>query len=253
MAVRACPLRRARGSRWKIKGVCVRSRLFPLVALSLWAWSQWAAAGVQEDFRMWGNLTAITKLGSLNPDLSRWRWWLEGQGRFRESGGVPDQSIARTGLGYALGDHISVWLGHAYIAGFPDAGGTDDEHRLWQQLSWSASRPWGDLSSRSRLEQRFLEGVEEAGWRFRELVRFSRPVIEGGPLSYVAWDEVFIHLNTVGPSIQSGFDQNRGFAGFGYAFTKEARAELGYLNQFISTQALDRMNHILSLNLYLNF
>ena len=248
-----CSLRHAPGSRLKFRGVCSRSRVFPLVALCLLLSSQCAAAGTQEDFRVWSNLTAITNLGSLNPDLSRWRWWLEGQGRFRESGGVPDQGLARTGLGYALAENVSVWLGYAYIAGFPDAGGTDDEHRLWQQLTWSASRPWGDVSSRARLEQRFLEGVDEAGWRFREQLRFSRPVIQGGPLSYVAWDEVFIHLNTVSPSIRSGFDQNRGFAGFGYAFNKEARAELGYLNQFIATQARDRMNHILSLSLFLTF
>jgi hypothetical protein len=213
----------------------------------------WYAAGAEEDFRAWGNVTAIGNLGALDPALARWRGWLEGQGRFRESAGAPDQAIARAGLGYAFAEGAAAWLGYAYVAGFTEAGATHDEHRLWQQLTWSESGAWADFSSRARLEQRFLERAGDTAWRFRELVRLSRPVIPDGPLSYVVWDEVFFHLNTVSPSIRGGFDQNRGFVGFGYALTREARAELGYLNQFISTQATDRMNHILSLTLFLNF
>jgi hypothetical protein len=80
-----------------------------------------AAAGTVEDFRIWGNVTAIAKLGSLDPRLDKWRWWMEGQGRFRDAGDALDQGLVRTGLGYALTDRASVWLGYAHIATFPEA------------------------------------------------------------------------------------------------------------------------------------
>jgi hypothetical protein len=220
-----------------------------------------AAAGTVEDFRIWGNVTAITKLGVLDSRLERWRWWMEGQGRFRDAGDALDQGLVRTGLGYALSDRASVWLGYAHVATFPEARKTLGEHRIWQQLTLTDSAPFGDLTSRSRLEQRFIQDTNPVEWRFREFVRFSRPIAEGSPFSFVVWDEVFVRLNSTTPTVRAGFDQNRGFAGIGYSFDESARLEVGYLNQLIQTFARTkttrrtdlRMNHILSMSLFLNF
>lgn len=213
--------------------------------------SSYGGAEPAQDFRLWGNITAITSLGALDPRLERFHWWMEGQGRFRDSGEVLDQGILRTGLGYALTDRTSAWIGYAYIPSLPQVGETLDEHRLWQQLAWSGSTFLGDLTSRTRLEQRFLEETNETAWRLRELIRLAWPVLRPFPLSLVLWNEVFVHLNS--PAIGSGFDQNRAFAGYGYSLTKHVRAEIGYLNQFIATEPDDRLNHILSLSLFLNF
>ena len=40
-----------------------------------------ALAEVQEDFRLWGNVTARGNFGFIDPDLKRWRWWMEAQPR----------------------------------------------------------------------------------------------------------------------------------------------------------------------------
>lgn len=210
------------------------------------------AADTVEDFRIWGNVTAITNLGLLDPSLGRYRWWMEGQGRFREAAGEADQALVRTGMGYAVMGQATVWLGYAYVAWYRAAGGVLDEHRPWQQFLWSESMPWGDLTSRSRLEQRFIEGLGNVSWRIREFVRFSRPIAQGSALGFVVWDEVFVHLNSVSPALQSGFDQNRAFAGLSYQLNKQVRAEIGYMNQFIRTEPENRVNHVLSLNFFLN-
>ena len=60
-----------------------------------------ALAEVQEDFRLWGNVTARGNFGFIDPDLKRWRWWMEAQPRSRESGKEMDQLLIRPGIGYA--------------------------------------------------------------------------------------------------------------------------------------------------------
>ncbi len=51
---------------------------------------------------------------------------------------------------------------------------------------------------------------------------------------------------------RTGFAQNRLFAGLAVKLG-EAKAEVGYLNQFLDGSGTDKMNHILSINLFLNF
>ena len=74
-------------------------------------------------------------------------------------------------------------------------------------------------------------------------------------LTLVAWDEVFIHLNSTDFGARSGFNQNRVFVGFGFKWdptTPTSRVEIGYLNQYINIGACpDRSNHILAVNFFL--
>ena len=218
------------------------------------------AAAVDEDFRIWENVTTIAKLGSIDPSLEQWRLWLESQGRFRNDGAIADQALGRAGVGYALSDNASVWLGYAHIATFPQDARTQHENRIWQQVLLTDKATFGNLTSRTRLEQRFIQNVNRVEWRLRQFVRFSHPLWENSPLSIVLWDEVFIRLNSTTPSTRFGFDQNRGFAGLGYAFNEKVRVEIGYMNQLVQSRVVSRreqkfdqrMNHILSVNMYLN-
>ncbi|MCC3244405.1 DUF2490 domain-containing protein [Methylocystis sp. WRRC1] len=219
------------------------------------------AIAAEEDFRVWENITAITNLGSLDPKLDKWRWWLEGQGRFRDDAGALDQSLARTAIGYQLTDRASIWLGYAHVGNYPrPQARIQHEHRIWQQLLLTDKPSFGDLMSRTRLEQRFIQNVDPVEWRLREFVRFSRPIVEGSAFSFVVWDEVFVRLNSTTPGTRFGFDQNRAFAGIGYTFSKQARVEVGYINQLIQLRTVtrraqgfnERMNHILSVSMFLN-
>jgi hypothetical protein len=72
-----------------------------------------ALAETVDDFRIWGNVTARGNFGSIDPGLKQWRWWAEVQPRTRESGKEMDQLLIRPGVGYALTDRSTVWIGYA--------------------------------------------------------------------------------------------------------------------------------------------
>jgi hypothetical protein len=225
----------------------------PMLFGSTTAW-----ADVLEDFRIWENVTARGNFGFINPDnpeLKRWRWWAEGQLRYRESGKELDQSLLRPGIGYALTDRSTVFVGYAHVTNHPAGMGAVHENRIWQQYQWSGPTPLGAFISRSRLEQRWQENGNDTGVRFRELVKFNWPFSFHPAASFVLADELFINLVGTDWSVlasKQGFDQNRGFAGIGYRFTPIVLMEVGYMNQYINTTTRDRMNHILSINLYID-
>ena len=220
--------------------------LMPFASPAAWA-------EVQEDFRIWGNVTARGNFGPLDPDLKRWRWWMEVQPRSRESGKEMDQLLIRPGIGYALTDHSTLWMGYAHVTNYPVVGDEIHEHRFWQQYTWSGPTFLGAFSSRTRFEQRWQDNGNDTGGRFRQFFKFNWPFSFHPAASFVAWDEMFVHLNTTDWGARQGFDQNRGFAGLGYRWQPQILTEIGYLNQYINTANTDRMNHILSVNLFLDF
>lgn len=211
-----------------------------------------AWAEVADDFRIWGNVTARGNFGFVDPELKRWRWWMEVQPRARESGSEMDQLLIRPGIGYALTDRSILWIGYAHVTNYPVVGETIQENRIWQQHTWSGPTPLGAFASRTRFEQRWQENGDDTGGRFRQMFRFSWPFSFHPAASFVVVDEVFVHLNTTDWGARQGFDQNRGFAGLGYRWHPSILTEIGYLNQYINTTNTDLMNHILSINVFLD-
>src|SRR5262249_53805807 len=70
------------------------------------------------DFQIWENVTARGNFGAINsenPDLKRWLWWAEIQMRYRDSGQELNQMLVRPGIGYALTEHSTVFLGYAHV------------------------------------------------------------------------------------------------------------------------------------------
>jgi hypothetical protein len=183
----------------------------------------------------------------------RLKWWFDGHARFFDDTDGFGQSIVRPGIGYALTESAAVWMGYGWIRSSPGSGPDFDEHRIWQQLTWSTEFAPYTLGLRSRLEQRIVETGSETGWRFRQLVSLRRPVPCVPPLSLVVWDEAFFHLNDTDWGAESGFDQNRLFLGFGYKCDPDSpsRVEIGYLNQYVNRSGRDDLsNHLLSMNFY---
>ncbi len=213
------------------------------------------SAGTLQDFQTWGNITATGSLGVFDPSLKNFKYWLEGQGRFGLNTSAFSQVMLRTGLGYQLNDQTSIWLGYAWVpTDEPFAKVAFDENRIWQQLLWSDKFSFGTLTSRSRLEQRFIPTGSQVGWRFRQMFKVSIPMPFAPSFSFVASDEYFANLNKTNYGADDGFDQNRAFAGIGYNFDKNIKTEVGYMNQYIRrANNPDRMDNILSVNLYLNY
>lgn len=235
-----------------------------LVRIKIGCWVAWIVlmhcANLQaqtiEDEGWWGAVFSQGDLGGQNATPSRWRWWFDGHARFQDDADGFNVSIVRPGIGYKLTDTATFWAGYGWIRNSPTSGADDfDENRIWQQITWSRSLHPTKLGFRSRLEQRFLETGDDTGWRFRQLLAARTPLAgSNGQLTFVVWDEVFVHLNDTDFGAETGFNQNRLFVGFGINANPatKSRVEIGYLNQFIdSSSGDDRMNHLLSVNLFL--
>ena len=54
-----------------------------------------AAPSLREDFQTWTNITANGSFGLLDPRLTKYRFWLEGQGRFGNDSTTLSQGMVR--------------------------------------------------------------------------------------------------------------------------------------------------------------
>lgn len=197
---------------------------------------------------------AFAGVGELKgPAEGRLRWWFDAHSRFFEDSDGFETSIIRPGVGYALSANTTAWMGYAWIENDPRSG-SFTEQRFWQQLTWGRRFDWGTPFLRTRLEQRIDERDSDTGWRLRQFVRWTRPVTEGSPYAWRLWNEGFYDLNDTGWGQDTGFRQNRAFAGVGLALVTGLTLEVGYLNQYLSrNEADDSSNHVLAVTLLGSF
>lgn len=201
------------------------------------------------DFQTW---TSVAVAGSLH---EAWRYNVDLHLRFGDDSDRYSQGILRPGIGYALNERASLWVGYAYVqSDAPFATQRTDEHRVWQQFTWTQPTSLGAFVSRTRLEQRDVETGDDTGWRLRQMLRLTHPLAYVPRTSVVASNEMFFHLNDTDWGARTGFDQNRVFAGLGYDFSTRLRGEAGYLNLYQHREdRADRLYHMLSLNFTLRF
>jgi hypothetical protein len=203
-----------------------------------------AAAAAQRvvDQRLWSNVTLQERSGTESP----WRWASDLSLRTRSGLGELDVFVGRLTIGYDVSDHAVIAGGYFAAPTFLSGGGTSLEQRAFQQLQWAGAAGGVSLSTRTRLEQRFVDGNSGPGWRLRQQVRLSRPIATGRRFSLVASEEFFLHANET-TRWERGFDQNRVFIGLGTTISPTVRLETGYLNQLQHARnAPGRMNHVLS-------
>ena len=235
----------------------LRSRLLLGVMLlaAFLSFGRTARAQTQENAGLWVMLMMEGPLGGEGQEPSRLRWWLDVQPRYLEKVSGLKQGLLRPGIGYALEKHTTVWLGYARIYTSSETGPSSNEDRIWQQLLWKPRIGAIGFQSRTRLEQRFLDTGSATGWRFRQFVKTSWNIGGASRFSLEAYDEVFMNMNRTDWGQRTGFAQNRLFLGVGMKLGDRGRTkiEVGYLNQYLDRVNRDVENHILSLNLFLNF
>jgi hypothetical protein len=209
------------------------------------------------DFQTWGTATAVGSLENVNPALKNFKYWAEFQGRFGDDTSRFSQAIIRPGIGYAINNTTSVWVGYALVpTAEPFSKTTFNERRFWQQLLWNDKFSFGSVTSRSRLEERLAPRLgDDTAMRFRQMLKISVPLAAAPAYSIVASNEYFLNLNNNDWGPRKGFDQNRAFIGIGYNFNKEIKSEIGYMNQYINRPltSVNRNGHILSINFYFNY
>jgi len=192
---------------------------------------------------------------SMNDSKGSWRLWVDGQLRFGDDSSRFSQGLVRPGVGYAANKSWSLWAGYAYIrTDQPYARKASNENRIWEQASWQHSFGSTDLSSRTRLEERFHSAGSDIGVRLREMGKLMQPLGAKNLWLIAVYDEIFINLNSTNFGARSGADRNRAFAGPGVNLSRSIRAEMGYMNQYtFNNNGPDRVDHTLSINTFWNF
>lgn len=204
-------------------------------------------AWAEDDAQGWASVVAT---GAVRGDLFL---WLEGQARATDDVGGGSQTIVRPGIGARVGRDAHALVGYAYVRTDPEGGAVTHEHRPWQQVQFvplrlSSGAPL--VISRTRLEQRMVEGRDGTALRLRQFVRVQVPIARPGGLQAVASTEGFFNLNDTSWGVRGGIDQWRTFVGVGFPVASRARLEPGYLNQRIRRLGDDRVNHVLSATLF---
>jgi hypothetical protein len=204
-------------------------------------------ARAEDDAQAWA---AVIASGPVRGDLFL---WLEGQARATDEVGGGSQLILRPAIGARIGRDAHAVAGYAFVRTDPAGGTLSREHRPWQQVQFAPVRHRDGtplLISRTRLEQRMVEGRDGTSWRLRQFVRLQLPVRGGSPVQLVGTTEGFFNLNATRWGVRDGVDQWRSFVGIGFPVLPRARLEPGYLNQRIVRIGEDRVNHVLSATLF---
>jgi hypothetical protein len=212
-----------------------------------------ASAQAIDDAGQWNAWLMQGNMEELGWESDKLKWWFDGHVRLLDDTDGFNQSIVRPGIGWQLNERSTVWAGYGWISSKALSGLEFDEHRIWQQWTWSKGFKKWKLAHRSRFEQRFVETGDDVGLRYRQFFRATHNLPSYERLTLVWWDELFYHLNDTDWGARSGFNQNRAFAGVGYKPSPNCswRVEVGYLNQVIEVPAgSDRNNHILSVNFF---
>lgn len=213
-----------------------------------------AHAEMQQDEQIWLNLTAM---GPISGDLLAFG---EVQPRVGNAASGFDHGILRGAIGWKISPALSVYQGYAHIQ-TPGVREDVRENRSFQQISWTIGNPFGgELSSRTRLEQRWRSDGNDVGWRLREFIRYKKPLKQGGNWpNALVYSEIFVAFNDTDWGARAGFDQIRNFIGLEIPVGGASTVEAGYLNQFIDRRPdpgrpnADRMNHVASLALFVRY
>lgn len=237
----------------RVRGLVSTVRLLLVLLVALGAGE---ASAVREGEQLWAMGALQGGFGFVSPKLDRVKGYLELQGRWRSFESLETAFLPRLALGYAITPELTAFAGFAQVE-FDNARKKPySELRPYQQLTWNLPVTGFALQSRTRLEQRINQ--ENLGWRLREFVKATVPIPGMERVYLAAYDELFFELDDTTWKVggqRRGLRQNRFFVGPGFRLdeSKHVSLEVGYLNQWVDRKRNDRDNHVLSLNLFLNY
>ena len=209
-----------------------------------------------QDAGSWLQVIGEGSLKSLNPSLDKGRIWVEGQSRWDNDWQHWYQGMVRTAVGYSISDRATIWAGYTWLPTQNVGKPFKSQQDIWPAFRYVLPTAIGTLSFRTMIETNFIPGnSDQVRVRPRQMLRFMHPLAFEPRLNLITWDEFFIRANSTPAGGQSGFDQNRVFAGVGWTFNKNVRAEGGYLNQYLedATHTHSIMHHLLMGSVFINF
>jgi hypothetical protein len=226
----------------------------PFAAVAALALAFWAgvarADDPDHDAQVWTQVNA-TKVVSPNWDLT-----MEGHSRYTDEVSRVGQILLRPSVTYRLPRGWSATFGYVFVGTRFANAPPSDEHRLWYQVGYTFAQDQATgllVNGRTRLEQRFRPDADGVGWRLRQQLRVQLPIPKVEKVRALVWNETFVGLNTTGWDRHPGTDQVRTFIGAVLPVRNGVTLEPGYLNQTIFRLGSDRVNHILSVNVFARF
>lgn len=178
---------------------------------------------------------------------------LDTQARFFDDASRLGQVVFRPAVGLRLSDTTTAFVGYAYVRNSPAGRPVTHEHRAWQQLTYRAA---GDgkgltLNGRTRVEQRWVEGRDDTGLRFRQQFRLTAPLT--GKVRAVATNEVFFGLNNTDWGQRDGLHLVRNFVGVSVPVRDGLSLEPGYLNQYAVRAGRNAFQHAFNVTANVQF
>ena len=209
---------------------------------------------IDHDSGAWGFLFLRAQLRSATQGQ------LEISPRIGSNGSQLQTLLIRPSFIFQITPQLSSAVGYLAMPRWNNDGIESVEHRSWQQVQGNLNLRRVLLIPRIRFEQRFRGvGPNEIAHRLRAMLRAQVPVLRlpnNQPLiNIVVFDELFLNLGAVPQWTESGFDQNRAFAGASVRLNDQTVLETGYMNQFLNLlgSGLNRMSHLFILNLTVDF
>ena len=209
--------------------------LAPFAALALLAPAT-SAQAAEEDTQLWFINTATTELDGAKVAL-------EVTPRLRSNRAGEDQFVYRLTVDTDVAPKLSIGAGLGYFA-----NSRVSEMRAHQQ----ATLTLGQLSLRTRFEQRMFDNADRAALRLRERIQWTQPVLPRTKLILSA--EAYYTARSQTPGAPSRFEQYWGIAGVQHAVSPRLSLGVGYLGILApKTNAPDRFSHVPQVSLALKF
>jgi hypothetical protein len=219
-----------------------------LILVSISSKTPVKAKDVENDLQQW---TVVT----LKKDLPHhFKLYIEAQPRTGQNITHIDRLLLRPALGYQLTPSVSLWQGYAWTPTFMNSKHKPDfnsEQRIWQQVLVENHFKHLDMTNRTRLEERFIEGAGNTAVRARHMLRLAYPLGSSEKWSLVGYEEAFVNLNDTRIGPQAGFDQSRTFFGLNRKINRHLNAEAGYMANYVNRHnpTPDKLNHVLLVGL----
>ena len=169
--------------------------------------------------------------------------------------------LVRPGITYFIDGKNDVTLGYLFTQTYSPQAATLTENRIWQQYIHKHKISSVNVSHRLRLEQRFIERLNNDdlfSQRARYFVRALIPLQKGQQSFEKGWfaalqNELFFNVQGKDGLNGNVFDQNRAYGAMGYRLSKKMDLEAGYMNQAIKGRVGNTSNHILQVAVYTRF
>lgn len=205
-----------------------------------------ASADVAHDMQLWSPVTLDI------PIRGKLRAYMEVGPRIGYDVSQISQLLVRPGAEYRVNNDFSLFAGYLWQTTYNnDNSQVLHENRVWQQVLIDKDIKRLSIINRSRLEQRFFDGLNQTGNRARHMLKLNYALNKR--LYLTTFDELFVNLNSVRGGPQGGIDQNRYFIGLGLKTIKNSRVEAGYQLQYVnrSDEFDDQANHAILIQTFI--